>query len=478
MAGAACGGGQAGPLDAGRAGLGPSTTIVQALSPSVDVLFLIDDSSSMRLAQEKLLRDIPTFFDTLRSLPGGMPDLHVGVISSDMGAGDGTVSGCDATGGRRGIFQYTARGTCTNPGLDAGATFIANGRGLSNHTGTLPDTFRCIAALGETGCGFEHQLAAIARALGADGRPAPLENQGFLRPDANLAIVMLTNEDDCSASPGVPLFDTGSNTNIESQLGPSTNFRCNEFGHFCDQEGSRVHPSRHAPGNNVAVTVPYSSCRSNDTEGYLLSTRDVATAIKALKSDPSQVMVASIQGPPTPYTVGWRAPTTSDTSCGAASCPWPQIAPSCTGGDGSFGDPGVRTAEFVTHFGGLGLVLPICGDSFAPSLSRIAEVIGQTLGPRCISGQIEDDPAKDGLQPNCTVTAQVRQSNGAVMEKALPACSNIGPATGCWTATRTSPACTGGVSVMVAPDASIADAVSLTIKCYTCRSSGFDPNCF
>ena len=43
---------------------------------------------------------------------------------------------------------------------------------------------------------------------------------------------MLTNEDDCSATPGVPLFDTGSNTNIQSQLGPPGNFRCNEFGHL------------------------------------------------------------------------------------------------------------------------------------------------------------------------------------------------------------------------------------------------------
>ena len=33
---------------------------------------------------------------------------------------------------------------------------------------------------------------------------------------------------------GVPLFDTGSNTNIVSQLGPPANFRCNEFGHLCD----------------------------------------------------------------------------------------------------------------------------------------------------------------------------------------------------------------------------------------------------
>ena len=51
---------------------------------------------------------------------------------------------------------------------------------------------------------------------------------------------MITNEDDCSATPGVPLFDTGSNTNIFSQLGPPANFRCGEFGHLCDSAPAPV----------------------------------------------------------------------------------------------------------------------------------------------------------------------------------------------------------------------------------------------
>ena len=56
---------------------------------------------------------------------------------------------------------------------------------------------------------------------------------------------MITNEDDCSAAPGVPLFDTGSNFNIASQLGPYRNFRCNEFGHLCD-DGSGTPSTRTA----------------------------------------------------------------------------------------------------------------------------------------------------------------------------------------------------------------------------------------
>jgi len=93
--------------------------------------------------------------------------------------------------------------------------------GVPNYKGKIEDVFTCIATLGESGCGFEQPFAAITRALGVDGRgAAPYESASFLRVDAALAIILLTNEDDCSASEGVPLFDTALNKNIASQLGP------------------------------------------------------------------------------------------------------------------------------------------------------------------------------------------------------------------------------------------------------------------
>ena len=58
-----------------------------------------------------------------------------------MGAGDGSISGCDATGGKNGIFQYTARGNCTATNLAAGATYIADDGTTKNFTGNLPDVF-------------------------------------------------------------------------------------------------------------------------------------------------------------------------------------------------------------------------------------------------------------------------------------------------------------------------------------------------
>jgi len=66
----------------------------------VDMLFVIKDSGSTRLMQDNLLRNFPTFINRL-SDPPGLPDLHIAVITSDLGAGDGTIPGCDVALGRR-----------------------------------------------------------------------------------------------------------------------------------------------------------------------------------------------------------------------------------------------------------------------------------------------------------------------------------------------------------------------------------------
>jgi hypothetical protein len=458
-------------------------TFQQTINRNVDMLFLVDDSSSMRLSQDNLNRNFPQFMTRLMD-PPGLPNIHVGVISSDMGAGDGSVSGCDSTGGKNGVFQYTARGTCSTTGLQDGQTFISNIGGVANYTGNLESVFTCIAALGEGGCGFEHQFASITRALGVDGFGGPpAENAMFLRPDAYLVIVLITNEDDCSASPGqgpnnrIPLFDTSVNTNIMSQLGPPANFRCNEFGHLCDDgTGNYTHPNRNAPGNDVAATVMYPACRSNDTEGYLLGVMDTAQRIKSLKADPSQVLVAAITGPAMPYTVGWKAPSTTDTSCGAASCPWPQIAHSCTASDGSFADPSVRIVEFVNQFGANGLVLPICSDNFGPSLDRIAMLINAQLQPPCITQKVAMKPGTQ--DPDCAVVSHTSNGTGGFIDSTVPSCALNGGAAPCWSLSAGGMGCNGGSIVQVTSDPNVpmSTAQNATVNCSLCDPMFPDPN--
>ena len=322
-------------------------------------------------------------------MPNGLPNVHIAVISADMGAGDGSISGCSGLG-NAGIFQSTARGSCTNTTLAPGATFISNVGGQRNYTGDLSDVFSCIAVLGESGCGFEHQLASVARALGADGAPAPAENAGFLRPDALLAIILVTNEDDCSAQAGVPLFDTSVNMNLASQLGPPANFRCNEFGHVCNGAA----PPRNAPNGQVTDTVTLTGCAPAECGGYLTPVAEYVARIKALKAAPDQeIVVAAITGPATPYEVHWKTPSLSDTG------PWPEVGHSCLAADTSFADPAIRLSAWVNAFGTNGFLSSICESNFAPALQAVGNRIttllaagggtggsGGTVIPSCPTG--------------------------------------------------------------------------------------------
>jgi hypothetical protein len=374
-----------------------------------------------------------------------------------MGAGDGSIAGCDATGGKNGIFQYTARGACTATGLQPGATFISNIAGTANYTGNLADVFTCIAALGETGCGYEHQFAAITRALGADGQPAPLENQGFLRPDAYLAIVMITNEDDCSAQAGVPLFDTTANMTLGSVLGPPSNFRCNEFGHICDG----APPSRLAPGGDINATRTYGNCVPAEGSGLLLGVADTAARLKALKPDPSQIIFAAITGPEAPYAVHWKEPSSGDTG------PWPEISHSCTAADRSYADPSIRTRALVREFGTNGLSFPICADDFRMALQGIADKIIDRFAPPCVVGTVAKRPGTG--EDDCSVVSQTPDGMGRLIEASVPSCGATGGAGLCWQFVAGGNACTGQlVTVVRDPAAPLPTSQDIKVQCALC----------
>ena len=483
-------GGGAGGIGVGGSGGGTAIarkfTVSLAPQRNVDILFLIDDSFAMSAAQATLSQGFARFVAALRAAPGGLPDLHVAVVSSDMGAGDGSISGCNASSGDQGVFRYTPRGTCTSSGLQTGATFISDVGGTKNYTGNLEDVLGCISALGQAGCGFPHQFAAILRALGADGSPPPQENQGFLRQDGTLVVVLLTNKDDCSASPGngpngrVPLFDTANNRDMASQLGPPARFRCNEFGHTCptgvsgDFGRTVPHPDRKAPNQDVTATVDYDGCSSDDIEGYLVSARDTANAIKALKTDQSKVFVAAITGSPTPYQVHWKNPSSADMSCGAASCPWPEMTHACTASNGSSADPGVRNSDLVTQFGDNGLMVSICDADFGPALEQLATQIEASITGPCISDPIADDPTRAGYQPQCSAIVHLSNGQGSFTDQAVPPCADNGGAAPCWSLSTDAAGCQQPqITFATAPTAQAA----ATYECEVCASGVVGQGC-
>ena len=403
------------------------TAAATSASPgNLDVLFMIDNSSSMKLKQQKLASQIPGFVTALQNLPMGLPNLHIAVVSSDMGApGDSTSSIMCTKTGDNGQFRFGATSgvsVAQQPGLDggapgaddagapgcagaslnSGATFISNVDGVANYTGDLSTLLSCMTALGDTGCGFENQLASISRALGADGLPAPSSNAGFLRPDAQLAIIVLSDEDDCSAPANTALYSlNGGQQNIANPLGPIANYRCNQFGHLCVDPAASgstclteppLKPPTDAQSTATGPTLDLTNCESDDSNGLVTSVRSFVNGIKALKADPdNQIVVGAIVAPPTPYTVAWLPASGGQNttpgelwpvvehSCGAAGGDDVNPAATVTTSDGSFGDPAVRIAQWAQAFGANGVTAAICDSSYASAFNAIASRIGAHL---------------------------------------------------------------------------------------------------
>lgn len=333
---------------------------------ALDLLFMIDNSQSMAVMQQKLAEKLPQFMDVLKGIPGGLPDLHVAVISSSLGAGIfSNVPGCapDGLGDQTGSFQ----GATVCNALHPGQKFISTANGINNFDGDISAVFACMAMLGDRGCGFEHQFESTRVALQRAMDPADPDNAGFLRPNAALAIVMLTNEDDCSAPADSDLFDPTQQL-LSDRYGGLNSYRCNQFGHLC---GGISPPS--SPGNYTLT-----GCTSAEESGRLTTVKGFVTFLKGLKSqDPAKLLVAALAGPAEPYSV---EPQTFQLGTGATEVQ-PAVVHSCTRSPVEYADPAVRIKAWTDSFGDNGIFESICPADFGPALKRIADGISRMVGP-------------------------------------------------------------------------------------------------
>ncbi|HET9990841.1 MAG TPA: hypothetical protein VFQ65_20060, partial [Kofleriaceae bacterium] len=339
----------------------------------VDLLVMVDDSPSTADKTANLKASFPALIAALDALPGGRPDLHIGVITSDVGTkgmadaqpgppiGGGGPSSCSGTG-KAGVLQTQGSSLVTGAFLSDVAT--STGR-ETNYTGTLADAFSAIASVGAAGCGFEQPLQAIQLALSPDNTA----NSGFLRADANLVVLVLTDEDDCSINHST-LFASDTAT-----LGPLQSFRCTRFGITCDQGGSTP--------DEMNQVGPKSQCHSNESGTYLTKVADHVAFLQSLKTDPRRIMIAALVGDPAPVATELRAPS-------GGSEPVPALAHSCTYTDTlrqlEVADPAVRIAELANPFQHH-VVQSVCSN-LANGLSAIAHELATLEGSTCLTRPI------------------------------------------------------------------------------------------
>jgi hypothetical protein len=347
-----------------------------------DVLFVVDDSAGGPLGGA-LVEYLPRFMEPILGFSQPV-DLHVGVITADLGAGGFAPPSCPRPRGDQGALQNRPGGaTCGAASLlEPADRFLRldecwEGFEEKSFAGTLGDAFGCYAAVPAVGCFVAQPLAALRAALEGCGSAAgcaqPL-NEGFLRRDAYLQVVIITGQDDCSLPAGSTLFDPS-----RADLGPLTPYRCFE----------------HEP-------------QLTPVEGF-------AAFLKGLKpADPRMVYVSVIAGPPDPVVVGVDADGN------------PALQSSCTGGMAQ-GTPGIRLARFIGQFDAdrAGYV-SICAADLKEALAQAFTELAWILGVACLYAPPSDrEPEVDGLQLDAAAAAcrWVRADETWVEEcETLPAC--------------------------------------------------------
>ncbi|HWE27856.1 MAG TPA: hypothetical protein VHB97_07630 [Polyangia bacterium] len=435
----------------------PVTTVVQDTpvrvpqneQNQIDVLFMVDNSPSMDAMQTELKNHFSDFFQVFQDLAtqGTNADLHIGVVTSDYGAGDTAGGGCSASpGGQNGLLQALGAAAATGCQAPTGAPYIEyafqpNGAAAKSNLPAGQDlvgTFTCMASVGAAGCGFEHQLESVRAAL-----VNTKENAGFLRDQALLAVVFVTNEDDGSAAPQVKFYESSADVNT---FGAYDTYRQTQFAVYC---GGNAIPYGMPMSLSNCTSAPNLSPGATPTLAYDISRYTnmftQPSARGGIKTTADDVILFAIDGPETPVST---ALVTSGTGLGVA--PNPSYVPCGALGTGCvqrlnhvcqnnvsppfFADPSVRL-NAVVNSAKFKQTSSICGDDlnqapdFTSALQALGKLISSQISPGCIPATLTDLN-----NPECIVEDVTENPDGTETITSIPACSTAGAGVfPCWT---------------------------------------------
>ena len=410
------------PIQCARGGM--CRQLTAPISSGVDLLFVVDNSGSMRAEQASLREQFPRL---IRMLTTGVRadgsvfpparDVHLGVVSPDMGL-VGLASnfpGCNTQrhveGGDDGLLQHPGG---TPPACDSSyPPFLEYEKGRDNPEKLARD-FGCIANLGTSGCGFEQPLEAALKALwpksytDANGMTYPPEsnpllflavtperrfghgdtpaegggNGGFARNDPTkglslLAVIIVSDEDDCSSRSVEHFRSTNDPNNPLSRQG--INLRCfyNKQNLFALERYTlglrRVRPNHEDTVRFAAIVgVPPDLV---DAEARAAVDIEDATSREAyyerILNDPRMR----------------EQPVNEDVPALAA------VTPSCSRVD-QFEEkadaaPPRRIVEVAKGFGRNGLVQSICQDDFGPAIDGVVDMMARDVAAQCLPARLK-----------------------------------------------------------------------------------------
>lgn len=441
------------------------------VNKKVDVLLVIDNSGSMGDEQANLAANFGPFIERLEAAGA---DYRIGITTTDIG-GPLCGAGNSANGGELQLSScidrpatFTSAATqeekfdvacavqcgLSDADLQIQPTMIGSGgeavarpwiesfNGVDNlpeQIDTL-DAFQCFAPQGISGCGWESPLEATARALN-NMQDVDRPEYGFLRDDALLAVLIVTDEVDCSFNP-----------NMKDELFVADTFYA---------EG--------APGVTSAVCwnggvrcsgdSPYEDCWDADLDGSAQETTDpngsvlrpvsryveALEGIAATKLSGREVLVSVIAGVPAGYSSGAAELVYADSDDPDFQRDF-GIGAGCANeinGEVQTAVPPVRLKTFAEAFVGAGLaeggrnLYSVCDDDYTPAILDIVAGIEVELPPACFPGCVLDlDSSTATLEFSCDVMQKAGGESSDIVECELGAAGHELPAgeDACWIA--------------------------------------------
>ncbi len=342
------------------------------LRDQVDLLFVVDNTEDMEERQNDLGKLFESMLHNL-AFGRGLPDLHIGVVSTDMGVGkfSDSVSQCSSYGDGGLLLAPSNRGCAATADSFLAYRHGEKGEAIANFEGEIASAFQCMSHLGEVGCDYEQPLEAMRSSL----FQAREDGLGFVRPDSVLGVVVLTSEDDCSAfnselfNPDAPRF-----------LGDSPNFRCFQTGVICD-------------GDDVYQPGSRDGCRPHPQSNFVTSVGDYVEFLEEIKPNPADRVVTAIVGDPGHVVIG-RDELIMESELLAA----------CEDQTGNDAYPGIRLSAFASAFGETGQTTSICDAGAAGGLKSMVRNLRKALGTTCLEGVVLDvDASQPGRQVECRV---------------------------------------------------------------------------
>lgn len=155
----------------------------------VDLLFVVDNSGSMLVEQQNLIASFDGFIAGIQDNLDEANDYHIGVVTTDAYVLN--AAQCQTLGA---LVTESAEGVC---GPWTAGRYIS----LADD---LESAFTCAARVGDGGSTDEHQVEAALAAISPELAAPGACNEGFIRDDALLVLVIITDEDDEHGSLGEP----------------------------------------------------------------------------------------------------------------------------------------------------------------------------------------------------------------------------------------------------------------------------------